>query len=285
MTLEAIESIFTNTHGVKFEVIVVDNASKDGSAEVLSKVNRITTILSPQNLGFGKANNLGVNIAKGRNILFLNTDTKIIDNSIAILSHFLDAHPEVGAVGGNLIDATGNPTQSFERRFPGPIHVINSITHGVLYRIMYGRNVTYCHSTHPLEVAYITGADLMVPKRILDAFGAFDPVFFMYYEETDLCFRIRKAGYKIVIVPDAKIIHYEGGTLGGQVKLFNPTRVKMMYRSRRIFIKKNYTTFKGYCINSLFTFFLRLRRIFGYQNAKQMLDIHLQSKNSFDDAE
>lgn len=279
MTHEAINSIYNHTSGINFEIIVVDNGSNDGSVEYLTSDNRIRIIPSEENLGFGKANNLGLKYASGRNILFLNTDTKIKDNSICLLSKYLDTHPKVGALGGNLIDGNGTPTQSFERSFPGPIHVLNALTNGLLYKILYGKNIIYCHSKEPINVAYISGADLMIPKNILKQVGSFDPDFFMYYEETDLCFRIKKAGYNARILPSSTIIHYEGGSIGGRITNFNPNRTRMLFNSRQIFITKNFTPFKRKLTNFLFTLFLYLRVLFGKENAKQMLKIYLNLSN------
>ena len=113
-----IDSVFAHTSGLDFEMILVDNASTDGSRSRFEADARIRYVYSPENLGFGRANNLGLTYASGRNILFLNSDTLLRDNAIKILSDYLDAHPGVGAVGGNLVDGQGLPGQSFMRYYP-----------------------------------------------------------------------------------------------------------------------------------------------------------------------
>lgn len=197
MTLQCINSIHEKSKDISFEIILVDNSSTDGSKELFQKDKRITYLYGFENLGFGKANNLGLKVASGRNILFLNPDTMLINNAIKILSDYLDEHLIVGACGGNLFDSEMQPALSFKRFYPGITDEINNLLFHIPEKIFY-RNVWYFNNTEKdIDVAYISGADLMVRKSVIDLTGSFAPDFFMYYEETDLCFRISKAGYKI----------------------------------------------------------------------------------------
>lgn len=213
MTKKCIDSVFCHTRDLLFEVILIDNASSDDSYAVFKNDNRITYIYNTENMGFGGANNIGVKIARGRNIFFLNSDTLLENNAIKILSDYLDHNSYVGACGGNLSNGQGCPSHSFGRYYPSIFWELNILSHNILAKILYGRDIDYNYSNKVLDVAHIVGADLMVKKGVLEKVGVFNPIFFMYREETDLCYRIRMGGYKLCSVPNAKIIHLEGKTI------------------------------------------------------------------------
>lgn len=246
MTQECIESVIEKTKDINYEIILVDNASTDESKDVFSSDKRITYIYNNENLGFGRANNVGVKVAHGRNILFLNSDTLLINNAIKILSYYLDSHETVGAVGGNLYDFNMKPAMSFQRLRPSIVWELNSLFLNLPLRLRYGKVSTYFNTgSKPINVGYIMGADLMVRKNIIDEIGCFDPDFFMYFEETDLCNRINKNGYELKVIPEAQIIHLEGKSfnLDSSKPRINPKRIEMFETSRRIYYKKNSTAF------------------------------------------
>ena len=219
MTDEAINSVYEHTSGIDFEIILVDNASADGSKEFFENKDGITYIYSQENLGFGKGNNLGLKYAKGRNILFLNSDTLLRNNAIKILSDYIDANPDVGICGGNLFNFEGKPTISYEIKRPSLIRELNKVLGGRIYKYFY-KDITFNSNKKVKEVGYVSGADFMTRKSILDKYGAFSPEFFMYYEETELANRINKAGYKIISVPDAEIVHLQGMSNKNNKSLF-----------------------------------------------------------------
>jgi len=211
LTKQCIDSVFLNTRDVSFEIILVDNASSDGSQEFFICDNRIKYIKNKKNLGFGKANNLGLKHAKGRNIFFLNSDTYLVNDAISILSKFLDNNDTVGACGGNLYNEKMQPNVSFKRFYPCIWTELDILLGRIPSKILGIKNTNFNYYDIPIEVAYISGADLMIRKVVLDKYGAFNPSFFMYYEETELCYRIKKnGGYKIMNVPNAKIVHMNG---------------------------------------------------------------------------
>lgn len=240
LLLDAIESILKNTKGINYEIIVVDNNSKDGVAEVLTNRfdKKIKFIALPENIGFGRANNKGLEFAKGRNILFLNPDTKLINNAIKILSEFLDNSPTTGACGANLLDENMKPAHSFKRFFPSIIGDINETLGQFPERLIYGKNINFNYTNNPLSVAYIFGADLMIKKNIIDNVGAFNPSFFMYAEEAELCLRIKNSGLKIMSVPSALIQHLEGKSFSNEK--INEIRLEMQERGRFIFYDIKY---------------------------------------------
>lgn len=233
----SIDSILSKTCDIRYEVIVVDNDSLDNSIPILREryknMPNFYIIESGENLGFGRANNKGLEIAKGRNVFFLNPDTILLNNAIRILSFFLDENPSVGICGGNLYDEQMNPAHSFRRRLPGVYSELNILFMGLLGKICYGKNTDFNHTQKKLSVGYITGADMMIRKSVLDKVGGFSPHFFMYYEETELAYRVKTAGYKIKNVSEAKIQHLEGKSFGE----FKERRERMIFESRAIYNK------------------------------------------------
>lgn len=168
LLVDAINSVFDKTEGISFEVIVVDNHSQDDSERIVHECygNRVTYLPLAENVGFGRANNEGLRIARGRNILFLNPDTLLINNAIKILSGCLDNHPDTGAVGGNLYSPDGKPNVSFNRFFPSVFDETDQAMFRLLSRLRFGRNGLFNYTGRLLEVGFIVGADLMVPRKI-----------------------------------------------------------------------------------------------------------------------
>lgn len=209
-TLNCINSVFNQTFGLSFEVIVVDNVSTDGSAELFSQDDRILFVSSGQNLGFGMANNVGFKIARGKYVFCLNPDTILLNNAIQILFDFMESNPRVGICGGNLFDADMKPTHSYRMMLPSLIWEIDYKFGELFTRLKWGKNAEFNYWGNPMKVGYITGADMMIRKEIVDKTGGFSKYFFMYYEECELTYRIKNAGYLVYSVPNAHIMHLEG---------------------------------------------------------------------------
>jgi len=211
---EAVESVLTHTEAVDYEIIVVDNASQDNSQQIVSEKfgSRVRFLSLQENIGFGRANNEGIKSAKGRNIFLLNPDTILINNAVKILSDYLDQHTDTAIVGGNLYDINMSPAYSYRRFLPSVLWELNDLFSAFPERFVYKKNAYFNHTDKPLEVAYITGADLMIPKNIIEKIGYFDPSFFLFFEETDLAFRVSKTGFRIKSIPQAGIQHKEGSS-------------------------------------------------------------------------
>ncbi|MGH2592460.1 MAG: glycosyltransferase family 2 protein [Anaerolineae bacterium] len=197
----------------RLEVIVVDNASSDGSLDMLrADFPHVTLIANADNRGFPAANNQGLAAARGRLVMTLNPDTAIVADALARMIAYLDAHPDVGALGPQLLNPDGS-IQSSRRRFPTFATALFESTwlqgiapHSVLRRYY----VDDVPGDVPQEVDWVTGACIVVRREALEAVGGFDPDFFMYSEELDWCRRIKSAGWKIVYLPAAKVIHHLG---------------------------------------------------------------------------
>ncbi len=209
MLREALHSLVEHATGVEYEVIVVDNASEDGSVEMLrTEFPDVKVMQSGGNLGFGRANNLGFEVARGKYLFLLNTDTLLLGNAVALLRDHLDNHPEVGACGGNLCRKNGAPAFSYGR-LPHRKDILYQFVPAFLGRS--GAKKNYSRNDTPKPVGYVSGADMMVRTEVIQRVGGFDPDFFMYCEEVELACRIHRAGWRIDVVPQARIVHFGGG--------------------------------------------------------------------------
>lgn len=236
------------TDNLEYEIIVVDNNSPDDAdgTKALSENPNVRFFQAPENLGFGRANNMAASSANGRYLFFLNPDTILVNNAITEMVSFLENNSAVGACGGNLYDADHCPTHSFSRLFPSITKELDLASRRIISRLLFGRSHEFNYSSHPIEVAYITGADLMIPAKVWNEVGEFSDDFFMYYEETELEYRIRKAGYKVYSIPTAKIIHLEGKSFG-----LNVEREKRILRGRFVFFNKIYGSFYNTIANRM----------------------------------
>ena len=226
-----LESIIEQTAGIDYEIIVVDNGSTDGSIEALSGDNRVILIPTGENLGFGRANNKGVEQAKGDYIFFLNSDTLLKNNAVKMLYDFAQQYQgKLGALGCILEDRQGNRIHSY-----GPFPKMGNDFHKFLWipilkglRLYHQPAIEY--PEHWMKVDYVTGADLFVSRQVLDECGSFHPAFFMYYEESEMQHRFQLHGYDNILLNGPEIVHLEGegGKAGKQSKFIRDT-----YRQER----------------------------------------------------
>lgn len=245
LTKNAIDSIIEKTKDVTYEIILVDNDSKDGSQEYFSnfKLDNFKYIRSDQNLGFGKANNLGFKSSKGDYIFLLNTDTLLINNAVKILFDVMESNKKIGICGGNLYNDKNEPAHSFmDCLYSIKVDLkteISSILKTLLKKedrlFNNKKRRDFNYSNELREVGYITGADMMIRKECIEKVGFFNPEFFMYFEETELSSRIKKEKYKIISVPEAKIIHLEGKST-----IFKENKIRMFNESKFKYFEKVY---------------------------------------------
>lgn len=236
---DCIASVREKTSGVEYEIIVVDNASEpDFSATCLRMFGPdVRAIALPENVGFGRANNAGFAAARGDILFCLNPDTLLHNNAIKILADYLASHPRVGACGGNLVHADGGRAVSFRRILPGLFWEISERLNLNPERIVYGRDIRFNRSGRPKQVGYISGADLMLRREVVEQTGGFAPEFFMYFEETDLCARIRRLGWKIMSVPEARICHLEGESFKSSAA--EQRKLQMYRKSKELYMRRN----------------------------------------------
>ncbi len=198
------------------ELIVVDNASADGSAEmVAAEFSQARLIANASNRGFTAANNQGLAQAQGRYVLFLNPDTEVVGDALATMVAYMDVHPAVGALGPQLRYGDGSPQPS-RRRFPTLATALFESTplawHWPPACNPWARRYHMADTPddQTQTVDWVVGAALLVRRAALDQVGGFDEGYFMYSEELDLCRRIKAAGWEIHYFPHAQIIHHEG---------------------------------------------------------------------------
>lgn len=255
--IKCLESLFAVKGKVALDVWVVDNASADGSAKKAEeKFTQVNYIFNKENVGFTKGNNLALKRVKSEYILVLNPDTKILPGTLDYMVDFMRDHPEAGAATCRVELADGLIDWGSHRGFPTPLasFLYYFLGDDRLYHLS-DRDLTKDH-----EIDGITGAFFLTRKSVLDKVGLFDEDYFMYAEDLDLCFRIKKAGYKIMYVPDVKIIHYKGISSG--IKKHSQTITAATEDSRRqafnafyetmeIFYKKNLAHSYPFFINWL----------------------------------
>ncbi|TFU92592.1 glycosyltransferase family 2 protein [Barnesiella sp. WM24] len=243
MTKECIESIFKWTKDIKIEIILVDNGSNDGSKEHFEKDKRIKYIYNYDNLGFGKANNIGAKEATGKYFFLLNSDTLLLSDTISHFFYFMERNTDIASCGANLISANGEIVTS-HGRFPSLMYEFSAIGFSKLYnsifRNKYARSQTI-NEGDILHPHYITGADIFIRANIFRELKGFDEGFFMYYEETDLYKRMQNLGLRSILLPEVSIIHKVGGS---QKKSCNTNKFKILFASKIRFWAKHHHHFK-----------------------------------------
>ncbi len=229
---DCLESVVRTVHGLTYEIIVVDNASTDGSVTMLGELfPQVRIISNNENRGFGAANNQAFQIMAGRYAHLLNTDTVLTEGAVQELFAFMESHPEAGMSCGQLLNRDGSKQNSIAA-FPTLLTLLTNMS--LLEYLFPGKypSKRYPHR-QPVEVDSAVGACLMVRKAAMDVVGSFDERYFFFFEETDWAYRMRLAGWKVYHVPTARIYHLQGQSIGPNVA----ARIEF-YRSRFQFFKK-----------------------------------------------
>lgn len=212
LTRNCLNSLYEKTTELKFDIWVVDNASNDGSCEMIKQEFPDVKLLeNKENLGFGKANNLAIRESKAKYVFLLNTDTVLVNNAVKVLFDFMENNDKAGACGGNLYDANNSHVHSYGFFNTPRMYLFKMLGIKCLLEKKC-RDHGHNENNELKKVDIIVGADLMLRKAVLDEVGLFDEKFFLYSEEKELQFRITNRGYDIFIVPSAAIIHLEGST-------------------------------------------------------------------------
>lgn len=231
---KCLQSIEQGKGNLRVEVIVVDNASFDGSQDMVrDEFPTVNLDAQSENVGFPRGNNLGLKVANGRHLLLLNPDTVVLGDALSTLFQYLVDHPETGMVSGQLLNPDGS-VQSSRRRFPTVATGIFESTwlQGFAPRKLLDR---YYFADGPVdaahEVDWVVGACMMVRKEIVEQVGMLDEAYYMYSEELDWCKRIKQAGWQVVYLPSAQIIHHVGKSSEQAVpeRHINFQRAKLRY--------------------------------------------------------
>lgn len=230
---DCLTTVFEKTKDVAYEVIVVDNASIDDSEEYIKeRYPSVKWINSGENLGFGRANNLGAKYATGKYLFLLNSDTLLLNNAIRIFFDYAESHQyeKIGTLGSWLLDKNEKPNNSYGF-FPCATNEINYLLGK--YQLPSLNDIT-----EEKEVDYITGANLFIKKQLFERLDGFDKNIFMYYEETDLQYRIAQRGLSRKVIPGPRIIHLEGGSF--ENKGLSLKRFLMAQTSYNYYLRKNF---------------------------------------------
>ena len=270
---DCLDSVARASENIEAEVIVADNASSDGSIGYVQPIfTNVKFICNTVNEGFAKANNKALTFASGQFILFLNPDTVVPGDCFEKCLRFFSSHPDAGALGVRMINGDGHFLKESKRGFPTPLVSLWKMTGitGLFPRSPLFARYYLGHldenSDHEADV--LSGAFMMVKKEVLQKTGGFDERFFMYAEDIDLSFRIKKAGYKNYYFAGTTIIHYKGSSTKKDIRY-----VRQFYKAMSQFVKKHYglgpySFFLDAGI-SFFTLFSSLRAFFSWKTSRR----------------
>lgn len=250
---KCLSSLFFWTTDIDFEIIVVDNNSADNSCRMVAeKFQAVKLIKSEINLGFAKANNLGLKSAVGEYLLFLNPDTELIENSVKKLVELMENNSRWGIAGSKILNPNKTLQQSV-RGFPDGLSqlLITLNIHKIFPRLPVIRKylmVDFDYNNQAV-VDQVMGAVFMTRKKVLEQIGGWDENFRLWFEEVDLCYRAKKAGWLVVYTPATAVIHH-GGASFSQARTYD--KQKVFSRSLLYFFKKH-GRIRAYWFNLLLT--------------------------------
>ena len=240
LTEQALHSVRAAIEGIEAEIFVVDNASHDGSADMVERAFPDVHLLrNTSNTGFAAGNNVALRQVRGRYVLLLNTDTIVRVDTFRHLVDFMDRHPEAGAAGCKILNPDGTLQLDSRRGFPTPLAAFCKMSglsrffpnHPTIARY----NMTFLDPEECAEVDVLSGSCMLVRKEAMDEVGLLDEDYFMYGEDIDWCYRIHRAGWKIFYTPSTEIVHFRGES-GRSVPL------RILYRKSKamsIFVDKH----------------------------------------------
>lgn len=227
--------------GIDSEIIVVDNSSDDDTVEFVRKnFPGVKLIENRVNVGFGRANNQGVGAATGEYLLLINPDAIVEENTIKEMLAFSEEHPEAGATSCKVLNADGTLQKTCRRGFPTPWVAFTKISglSAIFPRTrLFGRyNLTYLNPEEEHEVDAIGGSFMFIPRRVFQEVKGFDEDYFMYGEDIDLCYKIKRAGYRVFYTPRTTAIHFKGES----TRRSSINQTYEFYRAMSVFVEKRY---------------------------------------------
>jgi GT2 family glycosyltransferase/lipopolysaccharide/colanic/teichoic acid biosynthesis glycosyltransferase len=238
---QSLVSLQNALKGIRSEIFVVDNASDDGSAEMVKRrFPRVRLIANIANLGFAKANNIALKQARGKFLLLINPDTIVQEDTIRVMVEFLRSHPEAGLAGCKILNPDGSFQPACRRGFPTPwIAFAKIVGLSKLFpkTKLFGKyNLTYLNTEETYPVDAVSGSFMMVRKETLEQVGELDERFFMYGEDIDWCYRIRQAGWQVFYVHSTQIIHYKGES----TRRSSMDEIHTFYEAMHLFVEKHF---------------------------------------------
>lgn len=239
--LQCLRSLAASVGDCKVDVLVVDNNSQDGSvAELQSLFPDVRWIQLDENIGFGRANNIGLEHATGTYVLYLNPDTIVGSDTLEVMKRFLDEHPQTGIAGCKVLNPDGSFQVACRRGLPTPwVSFCKLFGLQRLFpssKLFAGYNLTYLPIDATYSVDALIGAFMIGRRDLLQRLGGFDPAFFMYGEDIDLCYRVQLAGFDVTYVHTTSIVHYKGES----TKRSSINEVRVFYDAMEIFARKHF---------------------------------------------
>ncbi len=267
--LNLLATIHAASKNISIEIIVVDNASDDGSVEVLSeKYPGVKLIANKINVGFGAANNQAMKIAKGKYFLLLNPDTIVREDTFDKMISFFKSTPDAGIAGCRVLNPDGTLQLACRRSFPGPWTSFTKVTGlSALFpksRIFARYNLTYLDENKTYEVDAVSGAFLMLSREVYEKIGGFDERFFMYGEDLDLCYRAQKSSFKIYYLHTTEIIHYKGES----TKRSSLDETKIFYNAMHLFVRKHLSS--SFIVESILQAAIIFRKLVAFANVYRL---------------
>lgn len=237
-----LRSIEAKTHGLIYEVIVVDNDSADGSAEMITNAFPWVKLVLPKaNLGFARGSNLAANSAKGDYILYLNPDTELVTNALHGMWEYLRRNPSCGVVGCRLLNSDGSIQWTCASAFPSPRNELSSLLLlDRLFptsRVFSSRELNYWDHKDSRDVECLSGACMLVSREHVEGLGGFDESLFMYGEDLDLCCRVSHLGLRLRYLASEVIFHHEGAASKKKGRSFAPL---FQRAANYYFLRKNF---------------------------------------------
>lgn len=239
-----LQSLYDARLRCTFDVVVVDNGSTDGSQQMLrEKYPAVKIVENGHNVGLSKASNQGIQATSGKYVLLLNNDTLVNEAALDGMADYLDGHPEAGAVGGKLLNEDGS-FQGGYAKF-STLREEFLIATGLGDRFLPGYPSHY-DADHPLAVGWLSSACLLIRRAALDQVGLLDESYFIYGDEADLQYRLNRAGWQVIYLPQATTIHFGGRSMNRW------KRRKMVYRGKMLFYMKNYEFWRALLLRVMF---------------------------------
>lgn len=271
---KCLKNIYEKSEGIAREVIVVDNASLDFSSEmVIAEFPNVRLIRSPINLGFAAANNTAFKVAKGTYFVLLNTDAFLHEGALQKALDYIKKNPRIGLGGARLVNSDGS-WQPSARLFPSLLNEflqLSGLADKYPHSSFFGRyNRTWASVGEMCLTDWVPGAFSIIPKKILEEVGYFDERFFLYYEEVDLCKRIKAAGYQVVYWPDVVVTHLGGESSKTiQNQTFSKKEAQLILwrmRSQLLYFRKHHGWWGAYSISSLEKMWHHMRKWKNWNN-------------------
>ena len=247
LTKNTINSILEYNYPFSYEILVVDNASSDDSLSRLKDYfnDKVKFIASAENNGFAAGNNQALAVAEGRYILLLNSDTIVWENTLENIYYYMENHTDVGACGCRVLLENGELDKACKRSFPNVKNSFFRLFHIPTNSKDDNYNLDNLPDGEIYEIDCLTGAFMFIKSEALNEVGFLDETFFMYGEDIDLCYRIKKSGWKIVYYGESKITHLKGASSKKQKSKL----IYEFYRAMYIYYKKHHASESSFIVN------------------------------------